>query len=45
MNAGGVMKVVPTWERANAYESKLIADMVPELKQQIQKGVEFAQKQ
>lgn len=43
MNAGGVIKTFPTWERANQYETKLVAEMVPDLKAQIAKGVEFAQ--
>jgi len=42
MNAGGVLKAFPTWQRANEYETKLIAEMVPDLKGQIAKGIEFA---
>lgn len=45
LNTAGVVKITPTWERANAYEQKLVEDMIPELKSQIAKGVEFAQKQ
>jgi malate dehydrogenase len=43
LNAGGVMKAFPTWERANEYETKLVGAMIPDLKAQIEKGIKFAQ--
>eukprot|EP00461_Guttulinopsis_vulgaris_P001237 UN01237 len=45
LNSSGVVAIKPTWERANEYEQKLVKDMVPDLVKQIQKGIDFANKE